>query len=62
MNGMQPGMFAAPQLVSAPRKKQKVYQSVGVPSPAMQQSVLPTSDLKRGPPTGSKGKKTKSVS
>ncbi|KAL8159461.1 hypothetical protein V2J09_000998 [Rumex salicifolius] len=73
-NGIQPGMFAPPQpvldnvpspTVSASRKKQKASQSaaslsVGAPSPAMQQTVHPGAmNVKRGPPPGPRGKKTK---
>lgn len=51
--------------VSASRKKQKTGQSVsalsvGAPSPALHPSMQPSSsNLKRGPPPGARGKKTK---
>jgi len=76
-NGLQPGVLSSSQpvhesipspTVSASRKKQKTSQSVaslsvGAPSPAMHPSMQPSSSaLKRGPPPGGRGKKTKSVS
>lgn len=74
-NGLQPGVLSSSQpvhesipspTVSASRKKQKTSQSVaslsvGAPSPAMHPSMQPSSSaLKRGPPLGGRGKKTKS--
>ncbi|KAL9251831.1 EMSY-LIKE 3-like protein [Drosera capensis] len=73
-NGLQHGMIGAPlplqdnapsPTISASRKKSKPSQSgaslsVGAPSPAVHQSVQPSSSaLKRGPPPSSRGKKSK---
>lgn len=70
----QPGMLSSSQpvhesvpspTVSASRKKQKTGQSVsalsvGAPSPALHPNMQPSSsNLKRGPPPGARGKKTK---
>lgn len=74
-SGLQPGMLNTAQpvhdpipspTVSASRKKQKTSQSVasltlGAPSPALHPSMQPSSSaLKRGPPSGARGKKPKS--
>ncbi|GAB4835157.1 Protein EMSY-LIKE 3, variant 2 [Ancistrocladus abbreviatus] len=73
-NGLQPSLITASQpvhdnvpspTVSASRKKPKTSQSaaslsVGGPSPVLHPSMQPSSSsLKRGPPPGSRGKKTK---
>ncbi|KAJ4827166.1 hypothetical protein Tsubulata_025822 [Turnera subulata] len=70
--GLQPGMPSVSlpvhdpipsPTVSASHKKQKTSQSlsIGAPSPALHPPMQPsTSALRRGPPSGPKGKKTKS--
>ncbi|XVF19204.1 hypothetical protein REPUB_Repub11eG0089700 [Reevesia pubescens] len=74
-SGLQPVMLSTSQpihdpvpspTVSGSRKKQKTSQSVaslsmGAPSPALHPSMQPSSSaLRRGPPPGAKGKKSKS--